>query len=77
VGFFIGSSEPIVLFLAGSFVGFLIVGVCIFLTLLPALGTHFLLLGCFVQPQYKGFCLVLGYLALFHLAVIFWRSALF
>ena len=37
----------------------LTVGVGVSLTILPGLGTMFLLLGCFVQPQDEGFCLVL------------------
>jgi hypothetical protein len=43
------------------------------LTLLSALGTLFLLIGCFVQLQYEGFCLVLLYLVWCCLAVVFCR----
>lgn len=39
----------------------------IFLTLLPALETLFLLLVYLVLPQYEGFCLVLLYPAFFYL----------
>lgn len=46
----------------GVLVGFPTVGVCVLevsLTSLPAPGTLFLLLGCLIQPWYKGMCLVL------------------
>lgn len=46
----------------GVSVGLLTVRVGVFLMLLPALGTFLLLLGCLVQPGYKGLCLVLLYL---------------
>jgi hypothetical protein len=45
----------------------------VFITLLPAVETLFLLLGC----QYKGFHLVLLYLVLSYLTVLSWRPALF
>lgn len=32
----------------------------------PVLGTLFLLLGCLVQPRYKGLCPVLQYILLGH-----------
>lgn len=47
------------------FVELLIEGACGSLTLLPALGTHFLLLGCFVQPHSQGVCLTLMDFVLF------------
>ena len=34
--------------------GLLTVGVGVSLTLLPAFGTLFLLLGCFIQPYFEG-----------------------
>lgn len=46
-------------------------------TLFPVLLTVFFLLGCLVQPQYDDFYLVLLYLALFSLALISWKPALF
>lgn len=46
------------------------------LTLKPALGMLFLLLGCLIQPQYEDFCLFLLYLVLC-LVVVSWRHALF
>jgi hypothetical protein len=52
------------------------VGVGIALTLLPALETLFLRLGCLAQPVYKGFCLVLLHLFLFCLAVVSRRPIL-
>ena len=42
---------------------------CVSLTLLPVHGTHFLLLGCLVQPRYEGF--VLSYCILFGCIVLF------
>lgn len=44
------------------------------LTLLPALGNLFLLLGCLSQPQYEGFCFVLIYFVLSHLTVVSWKT---
>lgn len=47
---------------SGVLVGFPTVGVCVLgvsLTSLPAPRTLFLLLGCLIQPWYKGMCLVL------------------
>lgn len=38
-----------------AFVRLLTVGEGVFLTLLPALVSHFLLLCCLVQPRYKSF----------------------
>ena len=63
--------------LAWCFCGLLTVGMGVSLTLLPALGTLFLFLGCFFQPGYGGLCLVLLYLVLSCLAVVFWRPVLF
>lgn len=40
------------------------VGVGVSLTPLTALGTLLLLLGCFAEPHYVGFCVVLLYLVL-------------
>jgi hypothetical protein len=34
------------------------------LTLLPGLGTLSLILSCFIQPSYEGFCLVLPHLVM-------------
>ena len=42
----------------GVLVELLIVGMGVSLTLLLTLGTHFLLLECFVQSLYEDFCLV-------------------
>jgi hypothetical protein len=59
-----------VMLLALCFYGTPTVRVGVFLILLPALGTLFLLLCCLVQPQCEGFCLVLLYLIL---CVLGWR----
>jgi hypothetical protein len=48
-------------------------GAGVSLTLLPALRTLFLLIGCLVQPQYERFHLVLLFLVLFCLVVVPWR----
>lgn len=47
---------------AGVFVGLLMVGVRVFLTLLPSPGILFHLLACLLQPWYEHFCLVLLHL---------------
>lgn len=47
------------------------------LTLLPALGIHFLILSCLAQRQHEDACLVLSHLVLSCLALIPWRPALF
>jgi len=46
------------------------VGVEVSLTLLPALGSLFLLLDCLFQPQYEGVCLVLTCYTEFGLAIL-------
>lgn len=61
----------------GVLVEFLTTGVGVSLTLLPAPRTLFLLLGCFVQPQYESFCLVLLCVVLSCLAAVSWRPDLF
>lgn len=58
-------------------VGLLTVGAGVSLTLLPVLGTLFLLLDYLVHPQCEGFCLVLLYLVLSYLTVVSWRPTLF
>lgn len=52
--------------------GLLTVRVGVFLMLLPALGTFLLLLGCPIQPWYKGLCLVLLYLTV--LGCYLWKA---
>lgn len=63
--------------LVWCFLRLLTVGAGVSLIFLPALGTLFLLLGCFVQPRYEGFCLVALYLVLSCLAVVSCRPDLF
>ena len=53
--------------------GFLTLGEDVSLTPFPALGTPSFLLGCLVQPQCEGFCLVfLYFFLLLCVAVIYW-----
>ena len=49
----------------------------VYMTRLPSLEILVLQLGCLVQPQYVGFCLVSLYLVLSCLTVIFWKPARF
>ena len=60
----------------GVVTGFLTVG-DVSLTLLPALGTLFLLLGCLIQLLCEDFGLVVLYFVLPCLDVLSWRFALF
>lgn len=47
------------------------------LTHLSAIETPSILLGCLVQPRYKGFCFVLLYFVLLCLVIVSYRPALF
>lgn len=73
----IGFSAYMVWLLAWCFVAHLTVEASESLTILPALYTHFLLLGCHVQPQYEGFCLILLHHVLSCLTIGSWRPFLF
>lgn len=58
---YVSSPGPLhmLLLLARCFLELLTVGVYVSLSLLPAIGLLFHIVGCFIQRKYEGFCLVL------------------